>query len=352
MQRLIWAKQVLFCLRVTVLPAYMVWKKLKQWSWLSFLVVSWDSHWTLKPTTSVLLSSVMIKSSKKATWLKEPIVLPRYPLAKPFSAVLLLRLVSLLTVKVPSIPTLSWIWNWLPLVLLPERVFMNPATPVRKPLTVWPLWVVVSVSWSLVTVRLVKQRLRLMPSSPRKKAASNVFMLPAVRKNQLLPRLWLPLRNTAPWNTPLLSLPRLPSPLPCSIWLLMLVVPWVSTSVTKVSIPWSYTMISQNRLRLTVRCLCCLDVLPDVKLSPEIFFTITPVCWKDLQNSVMTKVPVLWQPFPSLKPRKVTFPPSSPQTLFPSPTARFSWTKTCSLPVSVPPSMLDFPFQGLVVQLR
>ncbi len=49
------------------------------------------------------------------------------------------------------------------------------------------------------------------------------------------------------------------------------------------------------------------------------------------------------RPSPSLKRRPGTFPPTSPQTSFPSRTARYSWKRTCSTRGCAPPLTWAFP---------
>ena len=53
---------------------------------------------------------------------------------------------------------------------------------------------------------------------------------------------------------------------------------WLSTTVTRASMPSSFTMTFPSRLWPTGRCPCCSVVLPDVKLSPATSSTCIPVC--------------------------------------------------------------------------
>merc|ERR1719309_1584249 len=122
--------------------------------------------------------------------------------------------------------------------------------------------------------------------------------------------------------------------------------PWESTSVTTACTPSSSLTTCPSRPWPTVKCPCCCVVPPVVRPTPETSSTSTPGCSRE-----PPRCPTPWEvdplpPSPSLRPRLVMCPLTSPPTSFPSLTVRSSWRLSCSTKVSDPPSTSVCPCPG------
>merc|ERR1739844_138830 len=158
--------------------------------------------------------------------------------------------------------------------------------------------------------------------------------LPLDRRDPPWPRLsrgctMLMLSSTPSWCPP----PPLML-LHCSTWLPTLVWPWESTSETTACTPSSSSTTCPSRPWPTDRCPCCSDVPQAVRLTPVTSSTSTLVCWRE-----QPRCPMPWGVAPSLpslslRPRLVTYLPTSQPMSSPSLTDRSSWRLSSSTKVS------------------